>query len=52
MYELAILVSYGQIPFILRLKRFLARLNRKGYVCHRMYAKGIQKDLRIRGMLA
>jgi len=50
MYELARLKPYGN-SLIRRLLGFLARLNRKGYICHRMFAKGIKKDLKKRGML-
>lgn len=43
--------TYGKKGFVARFKEILGALNRKGYICHRMMAKGIQKDLRTRGML-
>ena len=43
--------SYGQKGLINRLRAIIGKLNRKGYVCHRMMAQGIQKDLKKRGML-
>ena len=42
--------AYGQKGLIRHILGFLARLNRKGYLCLNM-GQGIQKDLKIRGML-
>ena len=44
------LKGYGQKGLISRLLDFMARLNRKGYLCLNM-SQGLAKDLRKRGML-